>query len=114
MTGNTQHIVKQLFGDTTLENVSVQQLEELVLLYPSFSIGHYLLSKKLQQEGNTWAFSQQTQKTALYFSNPFWLQWLLKNARDDKRRDISDPPVMFVEDHQQPAEESKPETEALG
>jgi hypothetical protein len=83
MTGTTQHIIKKLFQADLLENVSVQQLEELVAQHPSFGTAHYLLSQKLQHDNNP-AFEKQIQKTALYFTNPSWLQWLLKNVHEEK------------------------------
>jgi hypothetical protein len=77
MSLSTQHIIRHLFGVESLEEVSRQQLEELVGTYPSFGVGRYLLSRKLQTE-NADHFNEETQKTNLYFTNPFWLQWLLQ------------------------------------
>jgi hypothetical protein len=88
MTGNTQHIIKQLFRESSLDDIQVAQLEELVQSYPYFGAGHYLLSKKLQHVNNNSAFLQQTEKTALYFENPLWLQWLLKNGDEKKQLDM--------------------------
>jgi len=93
MTGTTQHIIKKLFQANSLENISVQQLEELVAQNPSFSAAHYLLSQKLQQKNDP-SFENQIQKTALYFTNPFWLQWLLKNSKEEKVLIKSDEPVI--------------------
>ena len=78
MTLPTQHIIRHLFQVDTLEEVSRQQLEELVEEYPSFGVGRYLLSHKLQAEAAD-RFGEETQKTNLYFTNPFWLQWLLRD-----------------------------------
>jgi len=78
MTLPTQHIIKHLFRVDTLEEVSRQQLQELVEEYPSFGVGRYLLSHKLQAEAAD-RFGEETQKTNLYFTNPFWLQWLLRD-----------------------------------
>lgn len=83
MTGNTQHIFKHLFKANSAEDVSLKQIEDLCDQYPFFSIGHYLLSKKLFN-GKEDGFLEETKKTALYFNNPFWLQWLLENAVDEK------------------------------
>ena len=83
MTGTTQHIIKKIFQVDSLENISVQQLEEIVAQHPSFNAAHYLLSQKLQQNNNP-SFEDQVQKTSLYFTNPFWLQWLLKNPVEEK------------------------------
>lgn len=83
MTGTSQHIIQKIFQADSLENISVQQLEQLVAEHPSFNAAHYLLSQKLQQT-NSPAAENQLQKTALYFTNPFWLQWLLKNGKQEK------------------------------
>ena len=79
-----QHIIRHLFRVDTLEEVPRERLEELVVTYPSFSMGRYLLSRKLHKEG-AGHFSEETQKTNLYFSNPFWLQWLLQNEVEEQK-----------------------------
>src|ERR1700681_3186725 len=82
MKNSAQHIIEILFGREKLEDVTVNQLKELVKEYPSFNIGHYLLSKKLQAENHE-EFLPETKKTALYINNPFWLQWLLQQVNDE-------------------------------
>jgi hypothetical protein len=72
-------IIQHLFQVNSLEDVSRERLETFVEQYPSFGIGHYLLSRKLQKE-DTGGFEEKTKLTCLYFSNPFWLQWLLENT----------------------------------
>ncbi|HZE86171.1 MAG TPA: hypothetical protein VE035_17750 [Puia sp.] len=74
-----QHIIRHLFKVGSLDEVPKERLEELVQEYPSFSVGHYLLSSKLHAEDAA-NFTEETERTNLYFSNPFWLQWLLQNA----------------------------------
>jgi len=76
-----QPIIQHLFQATSLEDVSRQRLESFVAEYPSFGIGHYLLSRKLQAEGAD-SYMEETQKTNLYFTNPFWLQLLLESPQD--------------------------------
>jgi hypothetical protein len=83
MTGNTYHIVQHLFNGNAPQDVSVKQIEDLCNQYPFFSVGHYLLSKKLSGEMAK-NHLEETKKTALYFNNPFWLQWLLENGVDEK------------------------------
>ncbi len=51
--------------------------------YPSFGVARYLLSRKLGTE-NADHFTQETQKTNLYFTNPFWLHWLLEGTVAEK------------------------------
>ena len=87
MTGNTHYIVKHLFSANSLDAVSLKQVEDLSNKFPFFNVGHYLLSKKLHL-GKTENFLDETQKTALYFHNPFWLQWLLQNSFDETLPEI--------------------------
>jgi len=73
-----QHIIKHLFKADSLDEVPRERLEALVEEFPSFGMARYLLSRKLRAEEAT-HFVEETQKTNLYFTNPFWLQWLLEN-----------------------------------
>jgi hypothetical protein len=79
MNQSMQRAIQHLFQVSSLEAVSRERLETLVEEYPCFGFGHYLLSHKLRVE-NSDQFLSATQKTNLYFQNPFWLQWMLENA----------------------------------
>jgi hypothetical protein len=81
MNNNIDHIVKKIFQAESLEQVSLKQLNELIETYPSFNFAHYMLSKKMQMKSIP-GFEKETQKTALYFTNQFWLQWLLDQKND--------------------------------
>ncbi|HEY1212319.1 MAG TPA: hypothetical protein VGE93_01680, partial [Bryobacteraceae bacterium] len=74
-----QPILQHLFQVSSLDELPRQRLESFVKEYPSFGIGHYLLSRKLQAEGSG-QFVPETQRTSLYFTNPLWLQWQLDNV----------------------------------
>jgi hypothetical protein len=74
-----QPILQHLFQASSLDDISRQRLETFVQEYPSFGIGHYLLSRKLKAEASE-GFAAETQKTSLYFTNPFWLQWQLDHV----------------------------------
>ncbi|MBS1659416.1 MAG: hypothetical protein JST68_00050, partial [Bacteroidetes bacterium] len=76
-----QPIIQHLFQTSNLGEVSRERLDSFVQEYPSFGIGHYLLSRKLREEGAD-NYGEETQKTSLYFSNPFWLQWLLESGEE--------------------------------
>jgi hypothetical protein len=82
MTYSMQPIIQHLFQADSLEDVSMERLEAFVEEYPSFGVGHYLLSHKLRVE-DAGRFNGETQRTNLYFTNPFWLQWMLDNAGGD-------------------------------
>ncbi len=122
MNPSMQPAIQHLFQVSTLEAVSREQLETLVEEYPCFGFGHYLLSRKLRAE-NAEQFLTATRKTSLYFSNPFWLQWMLENAPEatpvrSPEEPIHDLEPPFVTDEQeQPAETTTlhpdPETPAL-
>ncbi len=77
-----QHIIQHLFSADSLGDVPRERLETLVNEHPSFSLGRYLLSSKLRAE-NADEFAEETRKTNLYFTNPFWLQWLLQQESPD-------------------------------
>ena len=74
-----QTTIQHLFQVTALKDIPRERLESFVEEYPFFGYGHYLLSRKLRAE-NSPEFTGTTAKTNLYFSNPFWLEWLLVNA----------------------------------
>jgi hypothetical protein len=71
-----EKILFQLTGKHQLEDVSLIELQKITEAHPYFPAGHLLLSKKLKAEGHN-AFDSQVQRTAVYFSNPLWLDHLL-------------------------------------
>jgi hypothetical protein len=77
-----QPILQHLFQVSNLEDVSWQRLESFVAEYPAFGIGHYLLSRKLRTERSD-RFAEETQRTSLYFTNPYWLEWLLQHEESN-------------------------------
>jgi hypothetical protein len=72
-----EKVVFQLTGKKRLEDVSLAELNDLSDNHPYFSIGHLLLSKKLQQTADR-SFDTQVQRTAAYFHNTLWLDYLLQ------------------------------------
>lgn len=71
-----KNIVQQLFGEASLAGVDTTTIEQLVSRYPYFGPAQFLLTKKLK-DTNSYKSEEQLQKTALYFSNPYWLNYLL-------------------------------------
>ncbi|MBS1668543.1 MAG: hypothetical protein JST58_14295 [Bacteroidetes bacterium] len=84
MNGNASAIVHQIFKVDSIDEVALNRIESICEQYPFFSASHYLLSKKLHKEKAD-HFLEETKKTALYFQNPFWLQWLLQNETTEKK-----------------------------
>jgi hypothetical protein len=72
-----EHILQNLFQKSSLEEVPVTELEEMVKEHPYFSTAHFLLAQKLKQQDAEQA-ELHSQKAVLYFHDPLWLQWQLK------------------------------------
>lgn len=71
-----QTILQHLYKKNTLQEIDAETLQQLTQRQPYFSIGHYLLAKKLAMTGDG-HYTDQFQKTLVYFHNPLWLQYLL-------------------------------------
>ncbi len=81
MTAFENNILKSLTGKPSFEQVSVEELESIAKKYPAFSTAQLLLAKKLRLVAlKDDATVHQTQKTALFFANTFWLNHLLRDA----------------------------------
>ncbi len=84
MNASLEKTLLHLTGKTNFSEVSVAQLEELVAAHPYFAPAQLLLAAKLKNTQHPQALAQST-KTALYFTNPFWLQLQLsKDAHDEQ------------------------------
>ncbi len=70
-----------LTGKTDIADLKMDAIESLVNEYPFFSPGQYLFSAKLKKDDHPLAASQ-AMKTALFFSNPYWLQFQLDSLKD--------------------------------
>src|SRR5436190_13374979 len=71
-----KNIVQQLFGISSLAEVSPSLIEQTISKYPYFGAAQFLLAKKLK-DANDRNSNAQIQKAALYFTNPYWLNYLL-------------------------------------
>ncbi len=72
-----------LTGKSSLDDLKMESIEKLVSEYPFFSPGQYLFSAKLRKEDHPLAAAQAV-KTALYFSNPNWLQFQLDSINETR------------------------------
>ena len=71
-----QHIIQQFAGKLSLQDKSPEQIETVIGRYPYFGFAHLLLATKLKEAESDGAL-KQLQKTALHFTNPLWLQYLI-------------------------------------
>ena len=78
MTGNIQidQLVRTLLQKESLEQCSLQELEQFAGRHPYFGAAQLLLAKKMQLE-NSDGYREQLQKTYLFFHNPLWVHRLL-------------------------------------
>jgi len=69
-------VLSYLTGKEDIEAVDIEQLRIEEAESPYFPITQLFLAKKLAEKNGD-EYGAQVQKTALYFSNPYWLQYLL-------------------------------------
>ncbi|HTF31439.1 MAG TPA: hypothetical protein VK625_21425, partial [Flavitalea sp.] len=81
MVSNISQIVYQLFQKETLDEVSESELRYFIRQYPYVGMGHLLLAKKLQLAGEKRAFEREISVTSVYFNNPAWLQFVLRQDK---------------------------------
>jgi hypothetical protein len=71
-----------LTGIRDLSEVDEETLIKLADSYPYFAPAQMLLSSKLKTADSS-DFIKQAQKTSLYFTNPYWLHYLLQEKKID-------------------------------
>jgi len=79
MNAQINQLVKSLLRKDTLEQCSLQELEQFADRHPYFGAAQLLLTKKLQLE-NPARYDEQLQKTFLFFHNPMWVEHLLNET----------------------------------
>jgi hypothetical protein len=84
-----EKILFQLTGKKHLDDVSLIELQKITEAQPYFSIGHLLLSKKLKAEDHN-AFNEQVQRTAAYFNNTLWLDYLMMDEEPSVKLVVKD------------------------
>jgi hypothetical protein len=77
----SENIITHLFHQPSLEKVPLEQIQQITGKHPSFAVAQFLLLKKMQAVQHP-DFIQQLQKTALYFNNPLWLEFLLTKKEE--------------------------------
>src|SRR5687768_12798719 len=102
---NLQHILQMVFRKESLDEVSVEELEQLSEEHPLFAPLHFLLAKKYRQSGNE-LYEKQLRITALHFRNPLWLHYhiagKISNGHQSYERSISPQPSAVEQPVAQP------------
>lgn len=110
-------IVRSFLQKESLEECSIQELQQLSRKDPYSGIAQLLLTEKLKA-GNANAYNEQFQKTTLYFHNPLWLDQLLQAKGDAmihtrQKENKETPPFTPLPEVEQPALVSKIEEPAM-
>jgi len=79
MNTNGKNIVNDVTVLLSLQDKTKEELQAIVQRYPYFALAQFLLSKKIKDEHDPNAETQM-QKTALYFSNPLWFDYLTTDS----------------------------------
>jgi hypothetical protein len=72
--------IQHYFHQTSLQGVTVTELEQLAARYPYIGTLQYLLLKKMKEE-KSGELDKQWQKTLLYFQNPYYLHSLVQRLK---------------------------------
>ena len=72
-------LVKSLLKKDSIEQCSMQELQQYADRHPYFGAAQLLLTKKLQTD-NPEQYDEQLQKTFLFFHNPLWVEHLLNDT----------------------------------
>jgi hypothetical protein len=90
MQHHIQTLVKHFFHKESLLEVTVNQLQQFIDDYPYSAIGQLLLAKKLHDTGAQ-NFEEQGGKTTLYFHDPVWASWVLKQQHGQETSVFAQP-----------------------
>lgn len=76
MNSEVSQLAQSLLQKESVEQCSIEELQQLAASYPYFAPAQLLLAKKLQGE-NEELYQKQLHRTLLHFSNPLWAGYLL-------------------------------------
>lgn len=103
MNTSSERVLRYLTGNENIDDISLNEFQKLAEESPYFPVAQVFLSKKLKA-GNDKGFLQQAQKTALYFSNTYWLHYQLSEFG---AYDFPDDEKDLTEDHIEVAKSSE-------
>jgi hypothetical protein len=73
-------LVKTLLQKDSINECSLEELQQFAERHPYFGAAQLLLTKKLQTE-NADGYQEQLEKTFLFFHNPLWVEHLLEEGQ---------------------------------
>jgi len=79
MNAQINQLVRSLLKKDSIDQCSVQELQQYADRHPYFGAAQLLLTKKLKTE-NAANYQEQLEKTFLFFHNPLWVEQLLNDT----------------------------------
>src|SRR5512139_3630944 len=89
-----------LFKKNSLEECSIEEIDQLAKQYPYFSSAQILLAAKQKQSDDS-EFDNQVITSSLYVSNPIWLDHLL-NSEPSQQKIVIEEKVQVAEVFEEP------------
>ena len=74
MNSHWHHMMESLFNSKSWQQLDTEQLKRMTLEYPYFPITQFMYARKLKLDHHS-AYPEQAAKTAIFFTNPYWLNW---------------------------------------
>ena len=108
----SRNIVAELTGKLSLQNKTKEEIEALVKRFPYFGFTQFLLAEKTRN-GHYADAIKQLQHAALYFSNPFWMDYLWRE-NNSLINDAADAGVETVEEQNFATNESSTKEVVVG
>ena len=76
-----ENILQHFFQTDSLQNVSVDQVQQVINAHPYYDAAYFILAKKMQSQSES-DYNPAIQKAALHFSNTAWLHFNLHNDNE--------------------------------
>ena len=101
MNSTVNEITKSITGKHSLNDCSVEELQQLTSQYPFSAPVQFLLARKLKEISSD-SLNKHIQKASLYFQNPLWFDYLLNDTgiqlyTSQKKEEVFFNPVVEME-----------------
>jgi hypothetical protein len=80
MTGQIHTLAQQLFNKSTVEECTLEEVQDLARRYPYFVPAQFLLLEKLKSSGSS-EYETQLQKAVLYYHDPLEFEYFISSDR---------------------------------
>jgi len=116
MNSTVNEITKSITGKHSLNDCSVEELQQLTSQYPFSAPVQFLLARKLKEISSD-SLNKHIQKASLYFQNPLWFDYLLNDTgiplyTSQKKEEVFSKPAVEMEipaTHEEVVDQTKAE-----